>query len=320
MEIVSEETARAVVSLDDAIEAVAQAFIDLSAGRAELFPVALGRGADTGRFGAKLGREGVDGTPGLKIGTYWPGNRAKGLAAHGSTTLLLDPGTGFPAALVAATYLTAIRTAAADAVAVRALARPDASRLLVIGSGHQAYWEARAVARVRPLTDIAIAGRSNEGAAKLARMLAEEGYPARPGTVASDAATADLIVTVTPSHVPLIGAEQVRAGTHVSAMGADEPGKAELDPALFDKAALFADLPAQSAAIGEFSQAVAQGLPLARITALGDVLRGIAAGRQSADLITIFDSSGTALQDLAVARLALARARAAGTLQTIDIG
>jgi ornithine cyclodeaminase len=319
LKIVPEHAAREAVSLDDAIAVVEAAFIDLAAGRSALFPVALGQGAASERFGAKLGRDGAGGVPGLKVGTYWPDNRARGLPAHGSTTLLLDPASGFPQALVAATHLTALRTAAADAVAVRALARADAERLLVIGTGHQAYWETRAVARVRQLAAVVIAGRSGEAAEALAARLRDDGLPARSGTVAADAPASDIIVTVTAAHQPVLAATDVRPGTHISAMGADEPVKAEMDPALFAAARLFADLPRQSAAIGEFSQAVVNGLDPERIEAIGNVLAG-AAGRVAGDDVTIFDSSGVAIQDLAIARLALTRAEAMGLAQTIDFG
>lgn len=321
IDIVSETVAAEVVSMVDAIAAVDAAFVDLAAGRSALFPVALGQAAgDTGRFGAKLGRDGASGVPGLKVGTYWPGNRARGLVSHGSTTLLLDPATGFPAALVAASHLTALRTAASDAVAVRALARPDATVLAIIGSGHQAWFEAVAVAAVRPLTRILVAGRNAEGAAALAARLRAAGLPAEASAPEAAVRAADIVVTVTPSQAPLVAAGWVRPGTHISAMGADEPVKAELDPALFARARLFADLPEQSARIGEFSQAVAAGILDANaITGIGDVLRG-ASGRTGATDVTIFDSSGTALQDLAVALLALDRARAAGRTVTVDLG
>lgn len=316
IEVVTERMARELVTLSDAIEAMEAAFISLDAGRSRLFDPVIGQGGRPGtRFGAKAAYDGVRCAPGLKVGSYWAGNPARGLGAHGSTTLLLDDDTGLPRALVAATHLTALRTAASDAMATRRLARADAQVLALIGTGHQAYWEALAVAQVRSLSQVFVCGRDKAGASRLAARLTAAGVHAVAGVLEPALGQADIVVTATAAREPLFSAGAVRPGVHVSAMGADGPGKQELDPALAEGASLWADLPSQSAVMGEF-----QHLPGgALIQPIGGLVAGRLAGRACDDEITIYDSSGVGLQDLAIAGLALDRARAAGVLQHLDL-
>lgn len=317
IEVVTERMARELVTLSDAIEAMEAAFISLDAGRSRLFDPVIGQGGRPGtRFGAKAAYDGVRCAPGLKVGSYWAGNPARGLGAHGSTTLLLDDETGLPRALVAATHLTALRTAASDAMATRRLARADARLLVLIGTGHQAYWEAMAVAQVRSLSQVSVCGRDATAAERLAARLTRAGVQAVAGALEPALAQADIVVTATAARAPLFPADAVRPGVHISAMGADGPGKQELDPALaVAGASLWADLPSQSAVMGEF-----QHLPSdAPIQPIGGLVAGRLAGRASDNEITIYDSSGVGLQDLAIAGLALDRARAAGVLQHLDL-
>jgi ornithine cyclodeaminase len=320
MLFVSEETAARVVSMADAIEAVEEMFTEYGRGEAEVFPVVLGSGpgADD-RFSMKSGLMRARGVVGLKVGSYWPGNRARGLAAHASTVLLLDPETGYAKALVAASHLTALRTAAADAVAVRRLSRPESATLALFGAGHQAWFELLAVREVRPVTRVLVANRTSQGAEDFAaRVRAELGLDCTAASAEEAAQQADIIVTATAAKGPLFEAAWVRPGTHISAMGADGQGKQELDPKLVAKAALFADVAAQSVTMGEYEAAFQAGLiGEDRITTMGAVLNG-APGRRSPDEITLFDSSGMALQDLAICSLALAKAQELGLAQSVD--
>ena len=318
MYVVPEPVAAELLTIDDAIAAVHEGFISLDARKATVFPVSMGSGPDgMSRFGAKSGR--IDGVAlGVKVGTYWPQNAGRGIPAHGSTVLLLEEATGLPLAVVGASHLTALRTAAGNAVATRALARPAAKSLLVIGTGHQAFYEAVAVSRVRKLDEVMVWGRNESRAAELADKLRTAGLPARAERLEMALGRADLIATVTASHEALIDIPGVRPGTHISAMGSDTAGKQELGVALVRAARLFADVPSQSVTIGELQHAVAQGLVAAdSITPIGAVLSGRKPGRTRDDEITIFDSSGTAIQDLAVCSRALTLALAAGRAITV---
>jgi ornithine cyclodeaminase len=268
----------------------------------------MGRGSLDGEtFGVKTGTVADKGIFGLKVGSYWPRNQSAGLAPHGSTILLLDPDTGRVRAVIEANQLNGPRTAAADAVAATVLARPDSQTLTIIGAGHQAEHEALALSAVLPLRRIFIVSRTAARAAALCEKL-------RPRCAAEVATTdvetgcrnADVLVTVTPSRAPLFEAEWLRPGTHVASMGSDQAGKQELPPQLLRRARLFCDLPAQSVAIGEFQhvrpeiQAGTVGL-----VAIGSVLAGRAPGRTTVEEVTVFDSSGLALQDLFVAEALL---------------
>ena len=312
IQILDRSATEQLIGYDDAIAVTRSMFARFDSGEGVIFPVTRGHGSTEGtRFGLKAGFDRTLRLPGLKVGTYWPGNAAKGLTNHGSTTLLLDDETGFPIALVEATWLNALRTAASDAVAVDLLARKDASTLAVIGTGEQAYYEARAVARVRTLADVIIAGRDPEKATRLAERLRADGLPARPAEIGNAVGVADIVVTVTAARGALFSSQMVRPGTHISAMGADGPGKQELPADLAYHALLFADAVEQSTTIGEF-QVLAGTAAADTITPIGAVINGRRSGRGRTEDITIYDSSGIALQDITIAALALERAQAAG--------
>lgn len=322
MQIVTEDAARAAVSMADAITAIADALDRTARGEAVMFPAVLGRGpVDGTRFSVKSGLDANQHLFGVKVGSYWGGNPARGLPAHGSTTLLLDETTGRPRALVSASYLNGLRTAAADAVAVKALSRPEASVVAIIGAGGQAWYDLLAISQVRTLTEARIWSQDGRKAEAFAERARAAGVPAK-AVLDRQAAIegADIIATITPSRAPLVEAGWVKPGAHISAMGADGPGKQELDVALVGRARVFADLPSQCAAMGELQHAVAAGVVTAdQIVAIGDVIGGRAPGRQSASDITLFDSSGLAIQDLAIAELALTRAVAQGLAQDVDL-
>ena len=309
--VVEEAVSKALVDEDLALESARSAFTASVTG-GTVYPVVVAPVTGDGhRFTVKSGASGTEAV--IKIGSYWPGNDAHGLSNHGSTVVLLHPDTGRVAAVVEAAAGNAFRTAAADALAVQTLAREDSRVLAVVGTGHQALYETRAAVRVRDFDTVLVAGRIPQAAQtradELRELLAASGTGSSgtgdlvvEATGIEDAVRrADVVVTATNAKEPVIRAEWVRPGTHISAMGADGSGKQELDPDLYE-AALFCDLPDQSRAIGEFSHAPDS----ADITALGSVLTGEAPGRSDDRQITVFDSSGFALQDLAFAQAILA--------------
>lgn len=234
---------------------------------------------------------------GVKIGTYWPGNPEHGLPRHHSTLLLIDQTVGRIAAVLELGTANAYRTAAADALAVDLLARPDAANLAVFGTGHQAAYEVRAVSGVRPVEEVLVVGRTAAHAERMATELSYQGHAARACSAEEACARADVIVTATTSRAdtpPLFDAGWVRPGTHISCMGSDAPGKRELPPELFSRARVFCDLPEQARRMGESQHAPAVTV----LTPLGEVLTHRVAGRTDDSDITLFDSSGIGLQDL----------------------
>ena len=301
MILMSEEESAALVDEEMALAAARSAFV--AAGSGQTFPVVVAHGTGSGEvFALKSGASAE--LVGVKIGSYWPRADAHGLPRHASTVVLLDQETGRVAAVVETATANAYRTAAADALAVQTLARPDARVLAVFGTGHQALFEVRAVVRVRPIDRVAVVGRRQDAATAMARRLGDELGIACEATDARTACTAaDIVVTATTATAPLFDAGWVRPGTHLSAMGADVQGKQELPRALYGRSRLFCDLPEQSLRIGEFQHAPAGAEP----TALGAVLVDPSLGRADAEEITVFDSSGIAMQDLALAAALLQR-------------
>jgi alanine dehydrogenase len=322
MLVISEQDARALVSVEDAIAAVENAFGAMARDAARNYPVvreAVGRGGAV--FGVKAGCDGTTPILGLKAGGYWPGNAAKGRTNHQSSTLLFDADSGRASALVSANYLTGVRTGAASAAATRYLSRADSSVLGIIGAGGQSAYQLRATAAVRDLRKVHAWDPSAANLAAFGRFVEELGldYAAEPDCRAV-ASQADILITVTPSQEALVQAAWVRPGTHIHAMGADTRGKQELDPALVARAALFFDELAQAIAIGESQHAYGAGLITAESFrgSIGAVIAGLCEGRRDAREITLFDGTGVDLQDLAVADLAVRLAREHGMGSTVD--
>jgi len=302
MILIEEAESAALVSEGLALAAAREAFLAMGSGTT--FPVVHAHGSDPAdRFTVKSAC--APELAGLKVGSYWPGNDRLHLPRHSSVVILLDGATGRVGAIIETAVANAFRTAAADALAVDVLARPESGTLAIFGTGHQAYYEVRAVARVRAVDRVLVVGRSSQAANAMADRLRREMDIEAEATDGRRAClNADIIVTATTSTQPLFESDWIQPGTHISAMGADAKGKQELPSDLLRRASVFCDLPDQSRAIGELQhcQADVSAVPL------GLVLAGTAAARSTPDEITVFDSSGTAIQDLTLAA-ALIRAR-----------
>lgn len=319
MLVISEQDARALVSVEEAIAAVERSFAAMARGVAHNYPVVRELvGYQDAVFGVKTGCDTSAPILGLKAGGYWPHNLAKALTNHQSSTLLFDPETGRASALVSANYLTGVRTGAASAIATKYLSRPDSSVLGIIGTGVQSTYQLRATLAVRTLRKVYAWDPSPENLVTFGRTVAELGLEYAPQTNCQAVATnADILITVTPSQRALVEKSWVRPGTHISAMGADTKGKQELDAALVAGAALFVDEAAQAITIGECQHAYSAGLITEQSFrgSIGAVIAGLCEGRRTAQEITLFDGTGVALQDLVVADLAvrLAAGRGLGT-------
>jgi alanine dehydrogenase len=312
MLIVPEALIADLVSPADAFAAVEATFAAMARGEAYNFPVvreALGEGR---QYGFKSGLDRAGGQLGVKAGGYFPGNAAKGIINHQSTVFLFDPDTGQPTAMVGGGLLTALRTAAASALSIDRLARKDARVLGIVGAGHQAGFQLRAAARVRAFDKVIAWNLHPEMLPKLGAIAAELGLPFEAVDLPR-MREADVIVTITSSPAASLMAAHVRPGTHLACMGTDTKGKQEVDPVLVAGASVFTDEVAQSVSIGEAQHAVGSGkLDASAIVPLGDVLIGRHPGRRSEQEITLFDGTGVGLQDLAVAAVAVKRARERG--------
>jgi ornithine cyclodeaminase/alanine dehydrogenase-like protein (mu-crystallin family) len=241
---------------------------------------------------------------GLKAICVTPGNPAIGKDAHQGGVLLFDPATGEPLALVNASAVTEIRTAAVSAVATDLLTRPGAAELAVIGTGVQGRAHAHAIAATRPLIGIRIAGRDLTRARALAGELADQlNVPVvAHGAVRDAVAGAGIVVTATNSPTPVLRREWLAAGTHVNAVGACVPRDREIDTATMAEAALFADSrESVQNESGDYLLAQQEGMVNPVRAEIGELLTGQAKGRAGDDEITLFESLGLAAEDLAAA-------------------
>jgi len=263
---------------------------------------------------------------GYKAVTVFPGTDPRIEPTHQAAVAVLDPGTGRMLGLVDGTSITEIRTAAVSAVATRHLARPDSTVLAVIGAGAQAAAHAEAIGRVRALDEIRIWSRDGGRAAALAtRLAAIPSVTARVRAVpdAWDAlAGADVVVTATSSRQPVIRREWLDVGAHVNAVGACIPGARELDAATVAGARLIVD--SRAAALreaGDLLLAIADGAVDEDHIAgeLGDVLVGRVAGRTRPDELTVFESLGLGVEDVAAAAHVLDLAAADGTGTVVEL-
>jgi ornithine cyclodeaminase/alanine dehydrogenase-like protein (mu-crystallin family) len=331
--VLSDADVRQLLSYPDCVAVVRTALVGLAEGRADqplrslarlagapgplgLMPAYLAAGPGASGPGSD------EGAYGLKAITINPANADRGLDTHFAAVMMFDGQTGEPRALLNGAAVTEIRTAAVSVLATDVLARPGAADLAVIGTGVQARAHILAFSQTRPLERIRVAGRSQARAIDLAADL-------RPqvsaditgcGSVAEALAGADIIVTVTSSAQPVLERGWISDGAHINAVGAYHPAARELDGATVAAAALFADrresLEAES---GDFLLAVAEGLvgPGHLRAELGQVLTGAAPGRTGPDEITLFESLGLGVEDLAVAQHVCRQAVAAGAGQWV---
>lgn len=307
MQYIDETTAQARVSIEQAIEAVRDVFVEMAARDARNFPVVREDLPEASAvFGFKSGYDPAAKLLGVKAGGYWKNNRRHNLANHQSSVLLFDHATGELIAVVAGNYLTAIRTAAASALSIELLARDDVKTLSVIGAGKQAEYQIRAACKARQFSQLLIANRTIDNAERLKRRLSDLAIHIDIADFHTASTEADAIITIASSFSPLVKSEWIKPGVHIAAMGTDTKGKCELDPAIFNNATAYTDEPLQSASIGEAQHAIQRGiLTIENLTPIGAVAAGTARGRSTPDEITIFDGTGVGLQDLAVAKLAL---------------
>lgn len=298
----------------DALASVREAFVRLARGEVEQPDVlSLELREQRGEVHAKGAY--IHGAPyySIKVASGFYDNPALGLPVVAGAVWVFDARTGRPRAILLDNgYLTDVRTAAAGALAADLLARPDADVATIVGAGGQARHQLRALAEVRTLREVLVWGRDHEAATRCASELAEStGLAVRACRELEDAVrAAGIVVTVTPSRAPLVHADWVAPGTHLTAVGSDLPGKLELEPALLAQARVVADRLSQCREQGEIAAAVAAGAITIDDVAceLGEVAAGLAPGRTSEAEITVADLTGVGALDAAMATSVVERA------------
>jgi ornithine cyclodeaminase len=312
MLMLNESEIRRIVDAATARAAIAEAFRALQRGAATLPDViSVPFRTPDGVAHIKAGHLHGDAVWTVKVsGDFDPGDG--GPVRHSGLMLVLsaDDG-GLVGVLSDNGYLTELRTGAAGAVAADLLARPDATTAAVVGAGSQARFQLEALREVRAIDTVRVASRSRERAQVFVDELAGGGLSARLCTSVEEAVRgADVVITVTPSTAPLVDAGWLDPGTHVTAVGSDEPTKQELDPAVLARARVVAvDDRRQAASFGELHHAIAAGLrSVDDVVTLGELLEGAAKGRAAAEDITVADLTGVGVQDAAIAALVLREA------------
>ena len=306
-----------VLDMDLALAAVREAFRAYGEGRVNMPPKAyltLAKGDFRAMYGEIFLPDGH--VCGLKWVNVHPENPKLGLLTVMAKVVLNDPETGLEWADMDGTFITNYRTGASGGVAAEVLSRPDATRLGIIGAGEQARTQIAAILKVRPIEEIIICDCALARARALRDEVAAQ-YPVNAILAPDSRETAlasDILVTVTPSEVPLVHLDWVRPGTHINAMGADAAGKQELDPAILKAAKIVVDDWAQASHSGEINVPLSHGDITQEMVyaSLGEVVAGKKPGRQSPEEITVFDSTGLIIQDLALGFSIFQRAQERG--------
>ncbi len=327
--VLRRDDVRRLLGMRDCIHAVQHAFRQHALGHA-IAPGLLGSHVSGGGFHVKtagLGRNGDRSRPvfAAKVNANFPGNPTRtGLPTIQGVIALFDALDGRVLALMDSIEITSLRTAAATAVAASYLAAPNASVVTICGCGEQSRHQLRALTCVRPIRTVMAFDTIAERAESFASEMSSEfsiDVTAVPA-LGQITAASDIWVTCTPAHHWFLGRSHVAAGAFVAAVGADNPDKQELAPELLASSGVVADILDQCAAIGDRHLALGAGVMQREDVRaeLADVVSGTTPGRLTPDEIIVFDSTGTALEDVAAAALVYERARALGAGTAIDLG
>ncbi|HOT06040.1 MAG TPA: alanine dehydrogenase [Methanotrichaceae archaeon] len=304
----SEQAVKSALTMPEALDVVEEAFREHGMGRTQMPPKSYlyYPEGDLRTMPAFLNQ-----ATGVKIVNVHPKNPEKGLPTVMALVVLNSVQTGAPLAVMGATHLTAVRTGAAGGIAAKYMARPDSRRLGIIGAGAQARTQMAALARLFALEEV----RAYDISPERCRALASEARDLLKARIvecrsAEEACDCDILVTATPSRTPVVREAWILPGTHINAIGADAKGKEELEPAILRKARVVVDDMVQAIHSGEVNVPISKGqyLPEDIHAELGEIVTKKKSGRQSREEITIFDSTGLAILDIAAASLVLQRA------------
>ncbi len=306
---------RNLMRMGDVINVVEEAFKMLGEGRGKM-PAKTYLSLERGDFRAMPAA--LPGCAGVKWVNVHPQNRSLGLPSIMAILIYSDPETGYPLAIMDATEITACRTGAAAAVASKYLARPDSHTIGIIGAGFQAHTQILAHAESFNLISIKVSDVSQATVDKLMRSLSQ--FPIRNCSI-QEAVASDIVCTLTPSRSPIVKREWVEPGTHMNAVGADAPGKQELDESIVKEAIVVVDDLEQASSSGEINVPIEKGAySIDEVYGtLAELVAGKKEGRTNNADITVFDSTGIAVEDIAVAKLLFEKAQQRGDYPSIDL-
>jgi len=303
------------LNISDVIKVVEEAFRAWGQGKGYMPPKAYLTLAD-GDFRAMPAA--LPGCAGIKWVNVHPNNRQLNLPTVMAVIILNDPKTGYPLAVMNGTEITAYRTGASAAIAAKYLARPDSHTLGIVGAGRQAHTQILAHAQLFDIRRINVFDVSKAAIERL--IAAFPDYSIRESLL-PEAAASDIVCTLTPSRTPLIKRHWINAGTHINAVGADAPGKEELEPSILKKATVIVDDIEQASNGGEINVPVSTGaFAIDEIYAtLAELVVGKKKGRMDSKQITVFDSTGVAIEDISVAKYIYDKAQEIGGYPSVDL-
>jgi alanine dehydrogenase len=313
--IISAKDVRELLHMGEVVDAVEDAFRAYGEGELEMPPKAYLKVRE-GDFRAMPSC--MAGAAAIKWVNCHPNNRSKGLPTVMGVLIYSDSETGYPLAVMDATEITAYRTGATAAIASKYLARRDSRTLGLVGAGRQAYSQLLAHAEIFNLELIKVYDIRPEASRRFV-----ESFPHLRIIASSceETASSDIVCTLTPAREPLIKREWIRDGTHINAIGADAEGKEELDPSILKDATVVVDDLRQATAAGEINVPLRKGMfRLEQVYAtLAQVVTGEKQGRKADNEVTVFDSTGIAIEDLAIAKLVYEKAQQEGRGLAIEL-
>lgn len=305
--ILSRKDINSLISMKQAIAAVEKVFGEYGRGRAVMPPkIYLDLPQFKGDFRAMPAFAAGFAKASLKWVNAHADNSKYGFPSVMAVIILNDPKTGFPLSVMDGTFLTSIRTGAGGAVAAKYLARKDSSVVGLVGCGAQARTQLQALREVFKIKKVHVWGKEKGLVQKFMKDMRRSGEAMIAANSIRDAVSGcDIVVTTTPSRGPIVKVEWVSSGTHINAIGADAKGKEELDPRILKNAKVVVDDLRQASHSGEINVPFAKGILKRKDihAELGQIVSGKKKGRTSANEITVFDSTGLAIQDLAMADL-----------------
>ncbi|MCD6470322.1 alanine dehydrogenase [Candidatus Bathyarchaeota archaeon] len=314
--LLTDQDVKDLLSMREVIDAVENAFKEKALGRAQMPPkvyLFYGNVGDLRTMPCYLESLGISS---VKIVNSHPRNREKGLPTVMATIILLDPETGFPRAIMGGTWITAMRTGAAGAIAAKYLAKRSSKVAAFIGAGVQARFQLMGLMEVaKSLEEVRVFDVNPEAERSFVKFFEENYLKNCPIVMARSCEEAvrdaDIIVTTTPSRNPVIKNEWIREGVHFNCMGADAPGKEELDPKILKRASkIVVDDFGQAVHGGEINVPISKGIISESdlYGEIGEIIAGLKKGRENDEEITIFTSTGLAIQDAVTAHLAYEKA------------
>lgn len=313
MIVLSQSEVQELLDLDELVDALAAAHVDLSAGDASMPPRIAAFAEQDGLLGvmpAYLPSAGLA----CKLVTLFPRNRDR--HTHQALICLFDEENGTPIALMDGTYITATRTAAGSALATRLLAREDAHVLAILGAGVQARTHARALGRVREFTEIRVVSRDRANAEQLAEEIGGHAVDSWEEALRG----ADVVAATTHSAEPIVLREWLSPGVHVNSVGANPSGSGEVDAATIAEALVAVESRESTLAPPPAGAPEFLAGDHGDVVELGELVSGVRPGRTSPEQITLYKSVGVAVQDAAAAALVLAAARKRSVGREIELG